>query len=51
LLFATTVQATPTCDDSNGNIVYRQELDYTDFPLPAITLYFTDKVILLPSEY
>jgi len=42
---------TLTCDDGNGNIVYRQELDYTDFPLPEITLYFTDNTILLPSKY
>jgi uncharacterized protein DUF6876 len=43
--------ATLTCDDGNGTVVYRQELGYTDFPLPEITLYFTDNVILLPSEY
>jgi hypothetical protein len=43
--------ATLTSDDGNGKIVYRQELDYTDFPLPEITLYFTDSTILLPSEY
>jgi hypothetical protein len=42
---------TVTCDDGNRNIVYRQELEFTDFPLPEITLYFTDNVILLPSEY
>lgn len=43
--------ATLTCDDGNGDIVYRQELDCTDFPLPEIRLYFTDSAILLPSEY
>lgn len=43
--------ATLTCDDGNDTVVYRQELGYTDFPLPEITLYFTDNVILLPSEY
>jgi hypothetical protein len=42
---------TLTCDDGNGEIVYQQELDYTDCPLPEITLYFTDNMILLPSEY
>jgi hypothetical protein len=37
--------------DGNGNVVFRKALDYTDFPLEEITLYFTDRVILLPSEY
>ena len=40
-----------TCDDGNGNIVYTQQLEFTDFPLDEIRFYFTDNVILLPSEY
>jgi len=40
-----------SCEDGNLEEVYRKTLDYTDFPLPEITLWFTDKVILLPSEY
>lgn len=40
-----------TCDDGNGNVVYTQEIEYTDFPLPECKLFFTDNVILLPSEY
>ena len=43
--------ATLTCDDGNGNTVYRQELAFTDFPPEGIELYFTDNTILLPSEY
>ena len=43
--------ASLTCDDGNGNIVYTQNIAFTDFPLDAIKLYFTDNVILLPSEY
>jgi hypothetical protein len=43
--------ATLTCDDGNGNIVYTQNIEYTDFPLDEIKLYFTDNTILLPSEY
>jgi hypothetical protein len=43
--------ASLTCDDGNGNVVYTQRIEFTDFPLDAITLYFTDNVILLPSEY
>lgn len=39
------------CDDGNGNIVYRQDLDYTAFPEPGIRLYFCNGTILLPSEY
>ena len=44
-------KGTVTCDDGNGKELYRQELDYTDFPLPEITFYVTDNVILLPGEY
>lgn len=40
-----------TCDDGNGKIVFRKRLTWTDFPLPEITLYCTDNIILLPSEY
>jgi hypothetical protein len=43
--------ATLICDDGNGHIVLSKELEFTDFPLEEITLYFTDKTILLPSEY
>ena len=39
------------CDDGNGNIVYKQDLDFTDFPEPGIRLYFCNGTILLPSEY
>ena len=40
-----------TCDDGNGDVVWRKTLEYTDFPLEKITLYYTDRTILLPSEY
>lgn len=40
-----------TCEDGDLREVYRKELIYTDFPLPEITLWFTNNVILLPSEY
>jgi hypothetical protein len=43
--------ATLTCEDGNGKAVYRKAIEYTDFPLPEIALYFTNKTILLPSEY
>ena len=39
------------CEDGNGRQLYAQAIDYTDFPLPEIKLYFINGVILLPSEY
>ena len=43
--------ATLACDDGNDNIVYTQHIDFTDFPLDEVTLYFANNVIHLPSEY
>ena len=43
--------ATLTCEDGNGRAVFSKEIEFTDFPLEEITLYFTDNTILLPSEY
>jgi hypothetical protein len=40
-----------TADDGNDNIIYREEIAYTDFPLNDITLYYQNNTILLPSEY
>lgn len=40
-----------TCDNGNGVIVYQETIDTTDFPLKKISFYFTDSVLLLPSEY
>ena len=40
-----------TCEDGNKNVVYTKELTFTDFPLDEIMLWFTNNVILLPSEY
>lgn len=40
-----------TCDDGNNNVVFRKEILFTDFPLPAIKLYFINNTICLPSEY
>lgn len=39
------------CEDGNSNIIFSTTIDYTDFPLDEITFYFTNNVILLPSEY
>jgi hypothetical protein len=40
-----------TCEDGNCNPVFRKQIEYTDFPLDSIQLYFTNNTILLPSEY
>jgi hypothetical protein len=31
--------------------VFTKAIEYTDFPLEEIALYFIDNTILLPSEY
>jgi hypothetical protein len=31
--------------------VLRQEIEYTDFPMPDVKLYLVQKVLMLPSEY
>ena len=43
--------ATLSCEDGNGNVVFTKPIEYTDFPLPEITLWFTNNVIYLPSEH
>ncbi len=42
---------TLVCEDGNGHAVFTKELAFTDFPIEGVELYFTDNVILLPSEY
>jgi hypothetical protein len=48
-----TSQAEPlrSCDDGNSNIVFTKKIEYTDFPLDEITLYFANNVIHLPTEH
>jgi len=43
--------ATLTCDDGNGRIVFEKPIEYTDFPLAEISLWFTNNTIYLPSEH
>ena len=43
--------ATLSCEDGNGNTVFTKEIEFTDFPLDEIALYFANNVIHLPSEY
>jgi hypothetical protein len=43
--------ATLVCEDGNDKVVYTQPIEFTDFPLPEITLWFANNVIYLPSEH
>lgn len=39
------------CEDGNGHAVFSKEIEFTDFPLNSITLWFSNNTIFLPSEY
>ena len=43
--------ATLTCEDGDGSVVFIKPIEYTDFPLEEITMFFINNTILLPSEY
>jgi hypothetical protein len=40
-----------TVTDGNDNILATQEIEYTDFPLDEINIWFSNNVIYLPSEH
>ncbi len=40
-----------TCHDGDYNWQHDEKINFTDFPMKKITLYFTGNVLLLPSEY
>lgn len=42
--------AVATISNGSGNTLHTQKIEYTDFPLPEIKLYFKDGVLFLPSE-
>lgn len=44
-------RATVTCSRDAGDEAFRQEIPFTDFPLPSISLYVEWGVLLLPSEH
>jgi hypothetical protein len=50
-LTVTNASAVLDCEDGNGRRVFSKHIGFTDFPLPEITLWFTDNTIFLPSEY
>jgi hypothetical protein len=39
------------CEDGNGKTVWSKTLDYTDFPVAEVTLWFANDTIYLPSEH
>lgn len=39
------------CEDGDGSEIHVEAIAYTDFPLPEISLFFMERVLLLPSEY
>jgi hypothetical protein len=39
------------CEDGNDRVVFTKEIPFTNFPLNEIALWFTNSVIMLPSEY
>lgn len=43
--------ASLVCEDGNENIVYTQHIEFSDFTLDEITLWFASNVIYLPSEH
>jgi len=43
--------ATLIAEDGNGHKIYSEKIDYTDFPLKKINLWFEGGVLLLPSEH
>lgn len=55
VLKVTGSSAVLTLEDGNGHVRARQEIPYTDFPIPYYTLYACwnreDWVLMLPSEY
>ena len=44
-------QAVVTIDDGNSNFLKKYNLEFTDFPLDEIEIWFTDRTLLLRSEY
>ena len=40
-----------TCTDGDYNVLFKTDIEFTDFPLPEVTLWFIDGTLLLPSEY
>ena len=44
-------KAVLSCEDGNDNEVFKVNIPFTDFPLCEFKLWYTNRVIMLPSEY
>lgn len=51
LKVAPNYSAVLSCEDGNYNLVYVKNIDFTDFPLEEITLWYSNNTILLPNEW
>lgn len=40
-----------TIEDGNYNEIAKQEIEFTDFPLDEIELWFSNSILYLPSEH
>ncbi|MBI3258242.1 MAG: hypothetical protein HYZ54_01985 [Ignavibacteriae bacterium] len=43
--------AVVTIEDGNDNIIQTQKIPFTDFPLDSIEIWYSNKVMYLPSEH
>lgn len=39
------------CEDGNKKVLVEQNIVFSDFPIPEITIWLVDGVAMLPSEY
>ena len=46
-----THSAVLTCTDGNNDVLFKETIDYTDFPIANIKLYYQNNVLFLTSEY
>jgi hypothetical protein len=40
-----------TCTDGDYEVLLKEKVDYTDFPVASIKLYYQNNVLMLASEY
>jgi hypothetical protein len=43
--------ATLVCEDGNYHKLFEEKIDWTDFPLEKVELWFENGVLILPSEH
>lgn len=49
-LTVTNSKATLVCYDDKDEVILIRDIGYTDFPLPSIRLFYTNKTLLLTGE-